>query len=138
MVKVMPDKVKVRLDKWLWAARFYRTRSLASAAVRGGKVHLNGNRVKPSQPLACNAEVAIHRGADKMTVIVKAVSAQRSCAESARLLYQETPQSLACRAAAQEQQALVRQLVQYARGKPSKAERRQARRLRRDPFGHEE
>jgi len=70
----MTDEVKVRLDKWLWAARFYRTRNLASAAIRGGKVHLNGNRIKPSRLLTVQDQLEIHRGEEVFTLTVLGLS----------------------------------------------------------------
>ena len=130
----MTDKVKVRLDKWLWAARFYRTRSLASAAVQGGKVHLNGNRVKPSRFLAGNDQLEIHRGEEVFCIVVLALSEHRRSATLARMLYQEHPESITGREEVREQRALVRNFVHYDRGKPSKSMRRQARKMHRDPF----
>lgn len=102
-----PDD-KVRLDKWLWAARFYKTRNLAKQAVEGGKVYYNGHRVKVSKDVEVGAEIRLRVGLDDKTVVVKAVSDQRRGAPEAQLLYQETPESIALR----QQQAEVRKQTQ--------------------------
>ncbi len=88
---------KVRLDKWLWAARFYKTRSLATAAINGGKVHVDGSRVKPSRSIMPGNKVTIHKEQDEKTVQVKALSDKRGPAKIAVLLYEETAESLALR-----------------------------------------
>ncbi|GAJ64083.1 ribosome-associated heat shock protein [Edwardsiella piscicida] len=89
----------VRLDKWLWAARFYKTRAVARDMIDGGKVHYNGVRGKPSRSVEVGAEIRLRQGNDDRTIIVTALSAQRGGAEQARLLYQETAQSIAKREA---------------------------------------
>lgn len=85
---------KVRLDKWLWAARFFKTRGLAKAAIEGGKVHYNGQRCKVSKIVELNAELQIRQGFDEKCIIVKAISEHRRGAPEAQLLYDETPESI--------------------------------------------
>ena len=87
------DIAKVRLDKWLWAARFFKTRTLAVEAITGGKVHVNGNRVKPAHGVASGDELRIRKGPYEFTILVRALSTQRGPAPAARLLYEETPES---------------------------------------------
>src|SRR3546814_7076676 len=91
------DDDKVRLDKWLWAARFFKTRALAKAAIEGGKVHCRGERCKPSKEPKVGDELLIRIGFDERTVVVRALSAVRRGAPEAQTLYEETPQSLAAR-----------------------------------------
>lgn len=91
----------VRLDKWLWAARFFKTRSLATEAVNGGKVHLFGKRVKPSRALKTGDELRIQRGELAWSVVVLALAEKRGSASIAQTLYAETEQSLAQRKAAE-------------------------------------
>ncbi len=110
----MSDEQKVRLDKWLWAARFFKTRSLASAAVNGGKVHLNQHRVKSSRAVRPGDELDISRGPDHFTVIVEGLSARRGPAREAQQLYRETVDSVTRREAA----AALRKL-EYQSSKPS-------------------
>jgi len=120
---------KVRLDKWLWAARFFKTRALAKAAIEGGKVHCRGERCKPSKEPKVGDELLIRIGFDERTVIVRALSAVRRGAPEAQTLYEETPQSLAAReeAAAQRKAGA---LGLQTDGRPSKKQRRQSQYLR--------
>ena len=90
---------KLRLDKWLWAARFFKTRSLAKAAIEGGKVQLDGQRVKVSKEILVGDELKIRQGWDEKVVRVLALSDQRRGAPEASLLYEETPESIARREA---------------------------------------
>ncbi|TAL06648.1 MAG: ribosome-associated heat shock protein Hsp15 [Porticoccaceae bacterium] len=117
--------VRVRLDKWLWAARFFKTRSLAKAAIEGGKVQINGQRAKPSKEIEQGVTLTIHQGWEEKTVVVTALSEQRRGAAEAVLLYAETPESLVQR----EQKAAARRAaragVQYPDERPSKKQRRQ-------------
>ena len=89
---------KIRLDKWLCAARLYRTRSLATAAVNGGKVHVNGERVKPSRDVRLGDVISLTRGSDSMELTVCGISAKRGKAVDAQALYAETAASVAARA----------------------------------------
>lgn len=114
----------VRLDKWLWAARFYKTRAIARDMVEGGKVHYNGQRGKPSKLVELDAEIRLRQGNDERTVIVRAISDQRRPAAQAQAMYEETPASIAKR----EQVALARKLnalsMPHPDRRPDKKERR--------------
>jgi len=120
---------KVRLDKWLWAARFFKTRALAKAAIEGGKVHCRGERCKPSKEPKLGDELVIRIGFDERTVVIRALSAVRRGAPEAQMLYEEMPQSLAARedAAAQRKAGA---LGMQTDGRPSKKQRRQIQLLR--------
>ena len=111
-----------RIDKWLWAARFFKTRSIAKAAIEGGKVHHNGERVKVSKEIRVGTELTIQQGFDKKTVLVKALSGVRGPAPIAQQLYEETEVSIARR----ELIATQRKLHNLARPdhRPSKKDRR--------------
>ncbi len=85
---------EVRLDKWLWAARFYKTRAIAREMIEGGKVHYNGQRTRPSKNVELDAEIVLRQGNDQRTVIVKGITDQRRPASEAVLLYEETAQSV--------------------------------------------
>ncbi|MCW2479293.1 ribosome-associated heat shock protein Hsp15 [Candidatus Symbiopectobacterium sp. NZEC135] len=114
----------IRLDKWLWAARFYKTRAVAREAIDGGKVHYNGQRTKPSKLVELNAEIKLRQGNDERTVLVSALSAQRRSAPEAQLLYRETEQSVEKR----EKVALARKMnaltMPHPDRRPDKKERR--------------
>jgi len=97
---------RVRIDKWLWAARFYKSRSLAADAVNGGLAQLNGARVKPSREVGAGDELALTIGQTRRVVIVRAVSERRGPAKEAVKLYAETPESIAARELAAEQRRL--------------------------------
>lgn len=119
----MPEE-RVRLDKWLWAARFFRTRSLARQAIEGGKVWYERERVKVSKEVRVGAELRIRQGFDEKTVIVEALSDQRRGAPEAALLYQETPESISAREQLAEQRKLERQSGLAGQGRPDKRDRR--------------
>ncbi len=90
----MPDaETRIRIDKWLWAARFYKTRSLATEAVQGGKVELNGDRAKPAKTVGPGDEIRVRLGPYEHVVIVRAVAPRRGSARDAQALYDETPES---------------------------------------------
>ncbi len=116
---------KVRLDKWLWAARFFKSRSLAKAAIDGGKVQLDGQRVKVSREVAVDDILQIRQGWDEKVVMIKQLSDQRRSAPQAQLLYEETAESLAKR----EAQALARKaaggMLDRPDRRPTKKQRRQ-------------
>ncbi|MCQ4257971.1 RNA-binding S4 domain-containing protein [Stutzerimonas stutzeri] len=125
------DDGKVRLDKWLWAARFFKTRALAKAAIEGGKVHCRGERCKPSKEPKIGEELVIRLGFDERTVVIQALSAVRKGAPEAQLLYSETAESLVRR----ENAAAMRKsgsLGVETDGKPSKKQRRALQRFRSD------
>jgi len=113
----------VRLDKWLWAARFFKTRSLAAEAIDGGKVHVNGVRSKPAKEVRPGYELSIRKGPYEHIVVVKAVSDRRGPAKEAAELYDETPESIARREQLREQLSLVAPLASDTR--PNKKDRRQ-------------
>ena len=113
-----------RIDKWLWAARFFKTRSLAAEAVAGGKVALNGARPKPSRVIRSGDQLSIRRGPYEWSIIVKATSNNRGPAADAQALYEETEESRSKRQAAMAQLKLERP-ADFARARrPSKKERR--------------
>ena len=120
-----PPADSQRLDKWLWAARFYKTRNLAIDAINGGKVHVDGQRVKPARSLRRGSEVRIRKGPLEFTVIVHNLCAQRRPASEAALLYQETEESRARREALAEQRRLAATRHERGTGRPSKKDRRQ-------------
>lgn len=116
------DNSSVRIDKWLWAARFFKTRSLAKSAIEGGKVHLQGERMKVSREVRVGMELTIQQGFEKKTVIVQALSDVRGPAPIAQQLYQETEQSLTQRTLQAEQRKMLN--IMYSSQKPNKKERR--------------
>lgn len=115
----------VRLDKWLWAARFFKTRSLASEAVDTGKVKVDGERVKPARNLRLGDEVSIDNGAETWEVAVRGLSDKRGAAPVARLLYAETPASIARREQQTQERKLFREPGTTIKGRPTKRDRRQ-------------
>jgi ribosome-associated heat shock protein Hsp15 len=119
---------KVRIDKWLWAARFFKTRSMAAQAVSGGKVHVNGARIKPARVVQPGDELRIRRGELEFIVIVQGVSAKRRPAKEAQLLYEETESSLLQREEMRERKRLEAANRMYGPIKrPDKRARRQIR-----------
>jgi len=124
---------RTRLDKWLWAARFYKTRALATEAVTGGKVHLNGARTKPARALRVGDELTITQPPYEHVVIVKGLSARRGPAPEAALLYEETEESRQRREALREQMRLQPAPIPH-RGPMTKKQRREVIRLKRGGF----
>lgn len=124
------EESRVRIDKWLWAARFFKTRALASAAVEGGKVHVNGERVKPSRQIRCGDELRIHKGTETFVVDVLELSLQRGPAERARALYREHESSIAARQTLRDERRLQIAAEPIPGGRPDKRSRRQWQRLR--------
>ncbi|MBW2502927.1 MAG: RNA-binding protein [Deltaproteobacteria bacterium] len=121
-------EVKVRIDKWLWAARFFKTRSMAAQAVAGGKVHLNNARIKPARAVQPGDELRIRRGEIEFIVIVQAISDKRRPAKEAGLLYEETETSVQQREAVREEKRLEAANRMYGPMKrPDKRARRQIR-----------
>ena len=121
---------KLRLDKWLWAARFFKTRSLAKAAIDGGKVHLAGQRVKVSKEISVGDTLQIRQGWDEKIVQVKQLSSQRSGAPQAQLLYEETAQSIARREAEAAARKAAGGMIDRPARRPSKKQRRQIHRFK--------
>ena len=120
----MADENGVRIDKWLWAARFFKTRSLASQAVSGGKIHINAGRVKPSKIVAIGDSLRIQRGEVEYVVEVLALSGKRGPAAQAQTLYEETEASRALREANREERRLLAAERVGPVGRPSKRDRR--------------
>ncbi len=125
-----PEETTVRLDKWLWAARFFKTRSLAKQAVDGGKVQLGGQRVKAARPIHPGDLLEIRRGHDSMEVTVLQLASRRGPAKIAQTLYQESPASIESRTQRQEQASLEKAAAMEPGGRPSKKDRRQIRRFK--------
>lgn len=121
---------KVRIDKWLWAARFFKTRSLAKQAIEGGKIHVGGQRVKASKEITVGANLSIRQGWDLVEIAVIALSDRRRDAEFARTLYRETEHS----AARRERERAERQVANAGiqRQRPNKKQRRQIHRFLRE------
>ncbi|AQY63737.1 MULTISPECIES: RNA-binding S4 domain-containing protein [Pseudomonas] len=123
MAQKQAEEEKIRLDKWLWAARFYKTRALAKAAIESGKVHHRGERCKPGKEPRVGDELQIRIGFDEKTVVVQALSSVRRGAPEAQALYAETEASVAKRenAAAMRKAGATGMTTD---GKPSKKQRR--------------
>ena len=120
----------VRIDKWLWAARFFKTRSLAAQAVGGGKVQLNGARVKPARALKSGDELEIHKSGFEYQVRVVVLSERRGPAKLAQTLYEESEESINKREALREQHRLATASTPHPQRKPDKKARRQLRGLK--------
>ncbi|WP_038905871.1 ribosome-associated heat shock protein Hsp15 [Dickeya zeae] len=118
------DDNAVRLDKWLWAARFYKTRALAREMIDGGKVHYNGQRSKPGKLVEVDAEITLRQGNDTRTVMVRAISDQRRPAAQAQALYEETPQSIEKREKLAQARKLNALSMPHPDRRPDKKERR--------------
>ena len=122
----MNDSIKVRLDKWLWAARFFKTRSVAAQAVNGGKVHCNAKRVKAARIVQIGDELIIKRGDYAFIIVVDALNDKRRPASEAALLYSETPESIEARENLGEKKRLLRSVNKNfgPTKRPTKRERR--------------
>jgi len=118
-----------RVDKWLWAARFFKTRALAVEAVAGGKVHVNGERVKPSRAVKPGDELRIQRGLEQFVIHVRGLNAQRRPASEAQALYEETEASRNERERRAEERRLVAVSTPTSPGRPSKKDRRRLERF---------
>jgi ribosome-associated heat shock protein Hsp15 len=114
----------VRIDRWLWAARFFKTRSLAKAAVEGGKVHLESSRVKPSKEVQVGQQLEIRRGDTFQVVIIETLSEQRGSATIAQTLYTETPESIEQREVRKSVRRMERAGLNIPSRKPDKKNRR--------------
>ncbi len=125
-----PPSPGLRVDKWLWAARFYKTRALASEAVGGGKVHVNGERCKPARRVHPGDRLTVHRGTQVWELDVVDLNEQRRPAREAQALYEETPESQARREAESERRRAERAVADSAPShRPDKRERRKIRRF---------
>ena len=121
---------KVRLDKWLWAARFFKTRALAKGAIEGGKVHYEGQRSKVSKVVELGAKLTIRQGFDEKIVVIKAISDQRRGAPEAQALYEETVDSIKTRMDETEKRRIMKHAVAAPDHRPNKKERRQIHRFK--------
>jgi len=122
---------EVRIDKWLWAARFFKTRSTATDAVVGGRVHINDERVKPSKAVHAGDTVVVTVGTLRRTVVVTALAERRGSATVAATLYEETPESIAAREQHVLERRLARPLGADLGARPTKQSRRRLDALRR-------
>ncbi|MBI3771409.1 MAG: RNA-binding protein [Gammaproteobacteria bacterium] len=120
----MNESAKIRIDKWLWAARFYKTRSLATAAIDGGHVRINGERAKPSRTVNIGDELTLRKDVYEFVVVVTGISSQRGPASTAQTLYQETEASQTARVKLAEQRRLDASLNVASAGRPDKRARR--------------
>lgn len=130
--RAAPAAAKVRLDKWLWAARFFKTRSLAKEAIDGGKVHYNGQRSKVSKEVEVGAVLVIRQGYDAIEVEVVGLSDQRGGAPQARLLYAETPASVELRAKRAAERKALADSLPVSPERPDKRQRRVLHRFRQE------
>lgn len=121
----------MRIDKWLWCARFYKSRAQATAAVAGGKVHVNGERVKPGRGIAIGDLLAITLGAFRREVVVRGLPERRGPAAEAQRCYEETPESIARGERLRAQHALAAAVAPHPPTRPDKRERRRLQRLHR-------
>lgn len=121
---------KLRIDKWLWAARFYKTRTLASEEIDKGRVHINGVAVKPAREVKAGDTVMVRIGTISRSVLVQGISDKRGGAPQAALLFTETPESIQTRLAAAEQRRLAPEpALGHTQGRPTKRERRDTDRV---------
>ena len=114
----------IRIDRWLWAARFFKTRSLAKTAVEGGKVHVDGQRTKPAKELRLGQTLTIRKGLQEQTVVVESLSEQRGAATIAQTLYKETPESIELREISVSRRRMERAGLTVPSGRPNKKNRR--------------
>lgn len=123
-------EASARLDQWLWAARFFKTRALAAQAVEGGKVDIRGGHAKPAKPVRVGDVLEVRLGPYEHVVTVKALATRRGPAAAAALLYDEDSAAKQRRLALAEQHKLAAQSFAFGEGKPSRQERREVRRFR--------
>jgi len=121
----------VRVDKWLWAARFFKTRGAATEAVLGGRVHVNDERVKPAKDVHVGDRLDVTTGDVRRTVLVRGLAEKRGSAPVAAALYEETPESITLRAQRAAQRRLARPLGADLGARPTKQDRRRLEALRR-------
>lgn len=134
MLQPMPEEsgaaVGVRIDRWLWAARFFKTRSLAKVAVEAGHIQVEGQRAKPAKEVQIGHTLNVRRGSQQMTIVVAALAARRGPAKVARALYEETHESIEQREIVSSRRRMERAGLQVPQTKPSKKDRRDLRKLR--------
>lgn len=118
---------KIRLDKWLWAARFFKTRSLAAKAILRGHVRLRGNRIKPARAVQSGDMLYVRRGEIEFTVLVLKIISRRGSATIARTLYEESCESIAAREKSREERRLIRTPAAHPERRPDKRDRRKIR-----------
>ena len=121
---------QIRIDRWLWAARFYKTRSRAKIAIVGGKIVVNGAKAKPSREVRVCDNLSIRRGNDEIDIVVVALSDQRGPANVAQALYSETSDSIERRAVLKAQRRMERAGLRMPKSKPSKRDRRHLMRMK--------
>jgi ribosome-associated heat shock protein Hsp15 len=122
---------RTRVDKWLWAARFFKTRALASEAIAGGKVQVNGERVKRARPLQVGDEIRIRQGPYEQQIVVRALSGRRGPAAQAAQLYEEKAESRAAREQLALQLKTLHSMFVPERGRPTKKDRREMEKFKR-------
>ena len=120
----------VRIDRWLWAARFFKTRTLAKTAIEGGKVQVDGQRTKPAKEVRVGQTLTVRRGHQELTVVIDALSEQRGPAKIAQALYTETEESIESREALSAARRMERAGLQIPTTRPSKKDRRDLKKLR--------
>ncbi|MCT8988184.1 ribosome-associated heat shock protein Hsp15 [Shewanella phaeophyticola] len=130
MNQFQSEKSIIRLDKWLWAARFYKTRAIAKDMINGGKVHYNGQRTKSSKNAEVGAKIRLRQGNDDKEVIIKVLSGHRQSASIAQTLYEETPESISKRIINAEARRLNILNNPAPDHKPDKKQRRQLMRFK--------
>ena len=121
----------VRIDKWLWAARFFKTRSQAKQALEGGKIHINGQRVKASKDIHVGILMTVRQGWDEKEIRVEALSEQRRGADEASMLYNETEASIAARKLKAEQRKANGTIITHGQGRPNAKQRKQIHEFKR-------
>ena len=121
----------VRIDKWLWAARFFKTRSLAKQAIEGGKVHVNGQRAKPSRDIQVGMTLIVRQGWDDKEIIVQDITDKRRGAPDAVKLYEETQESINKRLTNAQQRKAMGAATINTEGKPTSKQRRKINELKR-------
>lgn len=132
------NAAKVRLDRWLWAARFYKTRSAAKDAIEGGKVHCGGQRAKPSKEVGVGIELVISRGMVEQTVVITGIGDRRGSAAEAARLYRETPESIAARENALNQRRIAGASFAPPPMRPDRRGRRELMRLKQSAIEEDE
>ncbi len=129
----MEKNTSIRLDKWLWACRFFKTRALARQAIEGGKVEFNGAKAKPGKTVTLNSHIKLKNGYDIREVVVTLLSDKRGSATIAQTLYRETENSLRLREKNASDRKLASQVIQHGQKKPDKHQRRNMKDFKRFP-----